>query len=270
MQEIRIPSFNPYVSLYPDLKVVSRETIHLIKLLRTEGYNVIVEPEKTQELYYYTEKGIREILADPILAFTIGISASFFINLLSSWVYDIWRRPLKKNEIQLVIEFDENGTKVRYSQSGEKVSDKKFAAILKSLDERTNAYKKSRETVSPIATRPYPMYLEHTAKIIGWAESVTTRPDGLYLVGLQITDPEVEKLVEGGYLSGVSVAGIIKKSTCSVCDSGYIDCTHIARKTYDGKECLVRIDDFAIAEFSLVKDPIQPLARIIRKTKKAS
>lgn len=269
MQEIRIPSKNPYVSLYPDLKVVSRETIHLIKLLRTEGYSVIVEPEKIAKLDYYVEKGIREILADPILIYVIGIPTSIITGLISSWLYEIWRKPPKKDETQLVIEFDENGNKVRYSESGEKISDKKFSSIMKSLDERAHAYKKSRENSSPIPNRPYPVYLEHTAKIIGWAENVITRPEGLYLDGLQITDPEVQKLVDNGYLSGVSVAGIVKKSTCSVCNSDYVSCNHIAKNTYEGKECLVRIDDFAIAEFSLVKDPVQPLARIVRKPKTA-
>ena len=189
---------------------------------------------------------------------------------MSSWLYDIWRKPPKKDETQLVIEFDENGNKVRYSQSGEEISDKKFTSILKSLDERATAYKQSRKNPSPIAKRPYPVYLEHTAKIIGWAENIITKPEGLYLDGLQITDPEVQKLVDNGYLSGLSVAGIVKKSTCSVCDSDYVLCNHIAQKTYEGKECLVRIDDFAIAEFSLVKEPIQPLARIVRKPQNAS
>lgn len=269
MQEIRIPSYNPYVSLYPDLKVISRETVHLIKLLRAEGYNIIVEPEKIQKLNYYVEKGLREILADPILMYVIGIPTSIITGLMSAWLYDIWRKPPEKNETQLVIEFEENGNKVRYSQSGESVSDEKFASILKSLDERAIAYKKSRENSTPLANRLYPVYLEHSSRIIGWAENVITKSGGLYLEGLQITDPEVQSLVENGYLTGVSVAGIVKKSTCSVCNSDYIECNHIAKKIYGGKECLVRIDDFAIAEFSLVKDPIHPMARIVKKPSNA-
>jgi hypothetical protein len=267
MQEIRIPSRNPYVSLYPDLKVVSRETIHLIKLLREEGYSVIVEPEKIEKLNYYVEKGIKEILADPILIYVIGIPTSIITGLISSWLHDIWRKTPKKDENLLIIEFDEDGNKVRYSESGRKISDEKFSSILKSLDERANAYEKSRENPSPITQRPYPVYLEHTSKIIGWAENVITRSEGLFLDGLQIIDPEVQELVDNGYLTGLSVAGIIKKSTCSVCNSDYVLCNHIAGKTYNRKECLVRIDEFAIAEFSLVRDPIQPLARIVRKTK---
>lgn len=269
MQEIRIPSHNPYISLYPDLKVVSRETLHLIKLLRSEGYDVIVEPEKIQTLNYYVEKGFKEILADPIYALVIGLSSSFFLNLLSSWVYDIWRKPPEKDDVQLVLEFDENGDKVRYSQSGEILSDEKFKAILQSLNERQNSFRKSRENASPVPGRSYPVYYEHTDNIIGWAENIIKRTDGFYLDGLQITDPHIEDLVNNGYLSGVSVAGIVIKSTCSVCDSNYVTCNHITRKQYNGKECFVRIDDFAIAEFSLVQDPIHPMARITRKPKNA-
>jgi hypothetical protein len=269
MEEIRIPSYNPYASLYPDLKVVSRETVHLIKLLREEGYNVIVEPAQIKKLNYYVEKGLREILADPILLYVIGISTSILTGLISARLYDIWRKPPEKNETQLIIEFDEDGNKVRYSQSGENVSDEKFASILRSLDERAAAYKNSRENSSPLPNRLYPVYLEHSSKIVGWAENVVTKSGGLYLEGLQITDPEVQKLVENGYLTGVSVAGIVKKSTCSVCNSDFIECNHIPKKVYNGKECLVRIDDFAIAEFSLVKDPIHPMARIARKPRDA-
>ena len=265
MQEIRIPSTNPYVSLYPDLKVVSRETIHLIKLLRAEGYSVVFEPKEIAELNYYVEKGFREILADPILVYVIGIPTAIITGLLANWLSDIWRKPPKQNETQLAIEFDENGNKVRYSQSGEKISAKKFSSILESLDKRASDFQKSCENPSPIEKRPYPVYIEHTAKVIGWAKNVITRNEGLYIEGLRIIDPEVQQLVDNGYLSGLSVAGIVKKSTCSVCDSDYVSCNHITRRKYDGKECLVRIDDFAIAEFSLVKNPIQPLARIVKK-----
>jgi hypothetical protein len=260
--EIRIKQYNPYISLYPNLKVVSRETLHLIKLLREAGYRVIVEPETTTELNYYVEKGIKEILSDPILAFIIGLPVSFLMDLVSSFIYDIWRKPPKRDEAQLVLEFDERGNKVRYNQHGENVSDERFKAILESLEKRQKAFRQSKEIETPILEKRIPLFLEHTERIIGWAKELRRDDIGLGLHDLEIVDPEIKKLVSDGYLTGLSVGGIVTKSTCSICNSDYTKCNHISTKKYSGKECFVRIDSFILAECSLVNEPVNSLARI--------
>ena len=264
-QEIHFQSYNPYKARYHGLRVVSRETLHLIKLMRETGYHVIIDPEDGTDLHYLSEKGIREILADPFVAIIIGFSLNFIINLLSNWVSDVWRRPPHKDEVQLVLEFDESGKKLRYSQSGQPINENHFQAILKSLDDRANQYKESQQVETPISECPYPIYLEHTSKIVGWAERFVRDEKGLGVDGVRIVDPEIESLIEDGYITGFSYGGIIKGSTCSICDGEYVSCNHIACREYKGKECLVRIDDFLIAELSLVKDPIQPLDRIKKR-----
>ncbi len=265
-QEIHFQSYNPYEARYPGLRVVSRETLHLIKLMREAGYHVIIEPEDGTDLHYLAEKGLREILADPIVAMIIWIPLTIILNLLSNWLSDVWRRPPLKDEVQLVlVELDEFGNKLRYSQSGQPISEERFQAILKSLDDRANRYKESQQVATPISECPYPIYLEHTSKIVGWAERFVRDEKGLGVDGVRIVDPEIESLIEDGYITGFSYGGIIKGSTCSICDGEYVSCNHIACREYKGKECLVRIDDFLIAELSLVKDPIQPLARIKKR-----
>ncbi len=264
-QEIHFQSYNPYKARYHGLRVVSRETLHLIKLMRETGYHVIIDPEDGTDLHYLSEKGIREILADPFVAIIIGFSLNFIINLLSNWVSDVWRRPPHKDEVQLVLEFDESGKKLRYSQSGQPINENHFQAILKSLDDRANQYKESQQVETPISECPYPIYLEHTSKIVGWAERFVRDEKGLWVDGVRIVDLEIESLIEDGYITGFSYGGIITGSTCSICNGEYVSCNHIARREYKGKECLVRIDDFLIAELSLVKDPIQPLDRIKKR-----
>jgi len=65
-----------------------------------------------------------------------------------------------------------------------------------------------------------------------------------------------------GELEGLSIAGLVYDSVCSICERQYIDCNHIAGKEYDDRKCLNRIDGILLAETSLVKRPIQPKARI--------
>lgn len=177
--EVHFQTFNPYASRFPGLRVVSRETLNLIKYLREEGYRVIVEPDDGTKLNYFVEKGLREILADPVVALIIAIPLDFMINLLSNWVYDVWRRPPQDDEVILVLEYEESGNKLRYSQSGKPISEDRFQRIIKSLDRRFEMYQETQNSVSPDSTRPYPIYYQHTSKLVGWAERFVRDEHGI-------------------------------------------------------------------------------------------
>jgi hypothetical protein len=267
--QVTFQSYNPYEARYPGLRVVSRQTLHLIKMLRSEGYKVSVEPENGTKLFYLAEKGIREFLADPIIALVVGVSLSFLVNLLSSWVYDfLKRKPENDDEVNMVLESDENGRKARYNYRGEPISDERFQALLSSVNDRAQQYSESLKLQPPDPSRPYPIYLEHTGQIVGWAERVVKDDTGMKIEGVKILDEQTHLRIQYDDLTGFSIGGIIRKSTCFICKRDYVECNHITGKQYNGKECVVRIDDILLADFSVVKKPVQPLAKLKKVYKK--
>ncbi len=264
-QEIRFQSYNPYESLYPGLRVVSRETLHLIKALRAQGYAVVVQPDDGTKLSYLAEKGIREFLSDPVYAFVTGIPTGLILNLIANWIAEL-RRPSKPDEVNVILEFDEDGNKVRYSESGRVVSDEKFNSILSALEARKHRFEESRELSPPDPEYCVPVHLEHSGKVVGWSKGfVPDDQEKVIRVGpSKIYDDETLRRIENGDLRGWSIAGIISSATCLLCGKEYVDCNHIAGMNYDGKECIVQTT-IRPAEISIVKDPVQPLARIKRR-----
>jgi hypothetical protein len=119
--EVHFQSYNPYEALYPNLRVVSRETYHLIKRLRLEGYTVVVEPDDGRELCYVVEKGLGDILSNPVVALIVNIPISIVTGFFTAWFYDLLKRPPKPEES--ILEYDEGGNRVRYSHSGKLISD---------------------------------------------------------------------------------------------------------------------------------------------------
>ena len=257
-------SYNPYEALYPGLRVVPRQILHLIKVFREKGYSVIVEPENGTKQSYLAEKGIREFLSDPIYALVVGTSLSLVTNLISSWLYERLKRKPQGDDLNLILEFDENGTKARYSHNGQPISDDRFQSLLDALNQRANQYAEARKIVAPDPMRPFPIHLEHTGKIVGWAQNVfpDDKTKRLMVEGGRITDDETWDRIESGDLKGFSIGGIVTDSRCLVCNREYVDCNHIAGEQYDGKECIVQITGILLAEISIVKEPVQPAAVI--------
>lgn len=261
--QIRFQSYNPYESLYPGLRVVSRDTLHLIKILRAEGYSVVVEPDDGTKLNYFVEKGIREILSDPACMLIINIEISLLMSLLANWLYDQLKRPLKSDEVKTILEFDERGNKVRYSQSGQPISDEKFKSLLASLELRKRQFEEARKLAPPNSDFFLPIFLEHTEKIVGWSKGLIF-DDEKKRIGVdtaKIFDDETWKRIQSGELKGWSFAGIVPSATCLICGGEYVDCNHIAGIKYNGRECQVRYT-LLPAEISIVKEPVQPIARV--------
>jgi hypothetical protein len=137
---IYIRSYNPYEARYPGRRVVSRETLHLIKLLREQGITVVVEPDDGTKLNYSTEKGLTEFLADPVHALAVGIPVGIVVNMISSWLYDRVKRKPVDDEVNVVIEVEDKGKRIRYSHSGKPISEKRFQSMLRVLERRAERY----------------------------------------------------------------------------------------------------------------------------------
>lgn len=262
--QIYIKSYNPYESRYPERRVISRETLGLIKILRESGYSVVVDPEEETQLNYTTEKGLREFLSDPINMLVVGIPISVIVNLLSNWLYDKFKRIPSDEEVSIILEVDENGERIRYNHRGKQISEKRFQSIRRLMERRKQKYAESQSLVPPDPTRPVPIFLEHTDKLIGWGQ-VEVDKEGLKLKDARIIDKRALKRIEKGTLEGISIAGLIYDSTCTICDGKYIECNHIAGQEYKGEECANRVDGISLTEISLVKKPVQPLAKIEKR-----
>jgi predicted DNA binding CopG/RHH family protein len=252
-REVRFQSYNPYESAYPGLRVVSRETLHLIKMLRTQGYSVVVEPDDGTRLHYSVEKGVREILADPIYALVIQIPLSLMLSIIANWLCQL-KRPSKPDDVSLILEFDEDGNKVRYSESGRPVSDERFKSVLSVLEARKRRFEESRKLVPPDPEYFIPVHLEHTEKVVGWSKGfiLNDQNRSIEIDTIKICDDETRERIQRGELKGLSHAGIVSSATCLVCGNQYVECNHVAGNKYT----------ILPAEISIVRDPIQPLARI--------
>jgi hypothetical protein len=259
---IRFQSYNPYEVRYPGLKVVSRETLQLIKTFRSQGYAVVVEPDDGSKLNYVARKGLQDLLSDPVVLFVVSIPVSIITGVISAWLYDLLRQTDKSNDVKMSGEIDEQGRRVRYDHRGDLISDERFQSLLAKLSERSKRYAESQYTRAPDPALPIPIHLEHSEKIVAWAEKLSKDDIGLKIEGVRIIDDDTWRRIEGGELKGLSIAGIVTRSTCTVCDGEYVKCNHITGKSYGDEICGNRIDAFRIAEISLVAQPVNPLAQI--------
>lgn len=222
---------------------------------------LVVEPDDGSKLNYSTEKGLREFLTDPIHLVIVGIPISIIVNIVSSWLYQRFKRVPNSEEVGIVIELDEQGSRIRYDHKGQPMSEKKFQAILRLMERKAERYEESQKIPAPDLTRPVPIFLEHTHQLVGWGRS-SVDEKGFKLNDIQITHKKTLKRMNDGTLEGLSIAGLIHDSICSICKLPYVECNHIAGEVYDAKECLNRIDGVYLAETSLVEKPVQTKAKI--------
>jgi hypothetical protein len=261
--QIRIQSYNPYESRYLARRVISRETLDLLKTLRERGYSVVIDPDDGSKLNYTTQKGLRDFLADPINMLVVGIPINVMVSLLSTWLYEKFKRIPNDEEVNIILEVDEDGERIRYNHKGRQISEKKFQSVIRLMKRRVQRYEKSQALVRPDPSRPVPVFLEHTDKLTGWGR-VSKEKEGLKLSDVEIIDKRTSGRIEKGTLKGLSIAGLVYDSTCTICDCNYSECSHIAGQEYNGQECLCRIDGILLTEISFVKKPVQPLAKIER------
>lgn len=262
-EKIVVQSYNPYQAICPTTRVVSLETLYLIKMLRSKGLEVSVEPEDGTQLCYLSKKGWQDIFTDPIFIFINEISRSIVLNLISSWLFDKLKisKSSAKNKIPLVIETDDNGQKTKYSFDGELISDDTLLDMTIKMEQDKSRFA-TPFSVRPNSSRSFPVYLEHTNQIVGSAQKFLKDSKGLSIEGMKITDPATWQRIQLGELKGWSLAGVITSSECSICKKEFVDCNHFPPNTYHGKHVSIKIKSICIAEISLVREPKQPLAQI--------
>lgn len=252
---IEIQSFNPYENRFPNRKVISRETLILIKYLRAEGYQVKVLPENIKKTELLYRKGLTEIFTDPLIMILLGIPIGVITNIISDKIQNLIRKLKTKEEINpnnLIIKVD-NSTNY-YNYLGNEFPKDYPEKISKKKKKIQKAFTNSFEIKPPNANYLTPIFLEHKPKIVGWC-SLFTDDQGLKAEGF-LTDKIVKKRIKQNRLNGMSVTGIAKKTRCSICNKSYVKCNHVAGEVYEGKKCHNTIVKTDFVETSIVKEPI--------------
>lgn len=246
---------NHYSQAFPERKIISRNTLHLIKILRSNGIEVVVEGQDGVELEYFTEKGFRKFISDPVNVFLVGIPLNIFLGILNAGLYDQVKGQESNGVVseKLIIHEDKNGATVTYSENGLPLSAEKMKEI---IDEASK--KRIVQNPSPISPDPSqypcPVYLEHTSKIVGWCYPYEENNE--LHVKSKFTDDETWGKIRKGELKGFSIGGIVTNSKCSICGEQYIKCNHITGQKYNGKKCINNIIAPTLCDISIVSDPV--------------
>ena len=136
MGQIKFTSNNPYQDRFPNVRIISRETLELMKILRSNGYDVVVEPENGGTLCLLKQSDLQEFLSNPVNALLIGIPISIMTGILTNWLYDRFRRVPNSDEVHILLEVDENGRKIRYDHKGNEISDERFQILTKQINSK--------------------------------------------------------------------------------------------------------------------------------------
>jgi hypothetical protein len=253
-QKIIIDSFNPYECRFPNRKLITRDTLILIKHLRIEGYEIIVQPENDRPIELLYKKGVIEFFADPVNIILIGIPISIVTNIISNYFQKLLDKKRTFNKSNINISID-NSTNF-YNYLGEPQDKNNNKLVTKKRKELKEGYERCFEIKSPYDDYTIPIFLEHKPKIVGWC-SLRVDDKGLKSDGI-ITDKTVKRRISQNRLNGASITGIASKTECSICKSNFVYCEHIAGKTYNGEKCFNTIIETDFVETSIVKEPINP------------
>lgn len=248
---VTIDSFNPYDSIFPNRKLVTRDILILIKTLRQAGYIVKVNPDDNRPIEYLFKKGETNFLSDPSNQLLISIPVSIITGLITNWIQKLFDKKVKPSNV-IIINQETNIISNSFNKiiSKNQIDDnKKKRKVIK------KDYEKCLKTKSPIPGLPFPILLEHKPIIIGWCRLQET-DKGLEIEKGIITDKKIYEKLKQGKFNGASVTGIAKKSNCSICENNYTECNHITGEIYDGKICTNNIIETDLIEVSLVKKPI--------------
>jgi len=266
-QSITLIPSSPYNTLYSDKLLITRNELNFIKILRQNNLEVNIRSDDGEKAYYVVEKGFKEFIEHPLRLFLISIPLSVIVNIASNHLdARIFSNLGKKAE--LVIQKQENGTIISYSQEGKELSQEQLETIFNKSKELffVENYKNVKPSSPNPDECPHPIYLEHTNKIVGWGNAYQGK-QGLMLKNGLITDDETQKLIDEGVLKGLSITGVVKQSECSVCESEYFDCPHVSGEVYNGIKCINNIIEIELVNINLVKEPVNPHALLNLITK---
>ncbi|WP_297338398.1 hypothetical protein [Algoriphagus sp.] len=251
---IEIESFNPFECQYPNRKLITRETLILIKNLRAEGHKVRILPDDDQPLEILYKKGISEMFSDVLILYLFGKAVDVAVNVVSSQIDKMLESDKNVNKENIIINIDRSTNIFNYY--GEKVLKNTEKKLLEERLQFKKEYEKCFKVISPFKKYPIPIFLNHKPKIVGWC-LIYEDEKGLGTEGI-VTDKKVKRRISQGRLKGFSITGIAKITQCSICNSKFTECNHIPGKVYDNKECVNRIIEADFVEASIVKQPVNP------------
>jgi len=247
-------------------RLVSQPALELIKALRSEGCLVVIEPDDGSKIEYYIRKGALDFLKDPLFLVLVGIPIAFFVNIASAVFYDRWlkKRPVSPSGIvespqqsNLVVEVQGPGESFYYDHNGLRIELDRAREAVTLLGQQAAVLSAMRTAESPYPDMPFPICLEHTSRIVGWA-NLREDEKGLLVSPGVISDRETWSRIERGELRGFSIAGAVRESQCSLCNADYAECNHISGLDYEGRSCSNIIRDVDLVEVSIVEEPINP------------
>lgn len=252
-KEVVIDAFNPYEARFPNRTVISREELHLIKMLRQQGIDYRVRSKYGGEIYILSQKNFESLLVDPMFLtlFNIGIG------VVSAFVYDLIKGKKELND-KLFIK-NKDGEVFNYE--GKQLDRGLIKDVTEKMLTSQQQFRKALITQSPYNELPYPVHLEHTPQIVGWCNLVVDER-GLRVDPCKVTCDRTWERIQSNDLKGLSIGGLISKSNCGICGADYRDCNHITGNSYGGVECVNEIAKFDLAEVSIVTNPANNLCGI--------
>ena len=241
-----IVPFNPYIKLFPLRTTYRSDDLDMSKIVSGLGLHVV-----TPQLKGTTKKELvlqkHFIVDNSLLLFLVGIPFNIMIGIIAGILANLTTKE-KKPKL-LIINLSKQGEVVTcYNEKKEMVSNDEAKSIISNIS-TTPSYTQ----FNPILSRPTPIHLEHTSKVVGWGE-VSLDEQGLKITNLKIDD-ETLQLIKEKRLVGFSIGGIIKRYECNICHKNYFLCPHIKKQIYNGKEAIGEIRLIDLAEISIVSDP---------------
>lgn len=269
---ITFRAFNPYKAKYPNIKVIPRTALHVMKELQSEGHKVKVLPDDDRELKYIVHKGPWDILNDPFVISAADHLIDIIKSVLAAHLYYEFKKGRssnpKENSSDVIIQTKKDGEIQRFDHNGKKISAEDWRTRESIYKEIEKVYSNLVKKGSPYKNYPWPVFLEHTPKHIGWAlaEEDEIGPK----METKIFDEDVLKRIESNELRGGSFTGIVNNSKCSICSSDYTKCNHITGNKYEGKSCVNNIFEIDLCCLNIVSEPVNPKAKINFKVNPAS
>ncbi|ELY5263362.1 HK97 family phage prohead protease [Vibrio cholerae] len=248
-----IDAYNPYEARFPNRTVISREELHLIKLLRTNGIDYKVRSKYSGKLYILSQKNFENLLSDPILLtiynLAVGVGASYVYKALNG-KKDLNNKLFIKNKDGEV-----------FNYQGDSLDRDTIKHVTDAMFKTQSDFAKTKALKSPYPELPHPVHLEHTAKVVGWCNLVVDER-GLRADPVKVTCDDTWKRIQEKDLQGLSIGSLVSKCRCSICGDSYIDCNHITGNQYNEQNCFCEIQSFDIAEVSIVCNPANNLCGI--------
>jgi hypothetical protein len=257
-EQVVIRSFNPHRARGLKRTVLTRPALEILKALRAQGYRVRADPNEGERIEFLTTKGALDFFRDPVILLTLSVPIGVLTSIIGNWLYNRTRRQHQVvDSVSIAIELSESGHSLRYDHAGREISERRFRDVLGMMQARQHYFDTLASRNSPFPDKPWPICLEHSDRVVGWARLRETR-EGLNVEPGIITDSETWHRIRSGQLRGISFSGVVAEARCSVCEGDYTACEHHAGQRYGQVECVSHLAQIDLCEVSVVETPANP------------